>query len=150
MKSTTKRLAAVARRSERYGIDPERWPYGPNIDPEMASRMLDWAEKYGLMLSAPNQECLHWLLKGRCARPTACRQWTWMEQPWMDHPSCWTYQGRPAVLVAQPYGLSDASRSVLAGLNSDKVHVEVRDRGWYGHCTVWVGLWSREVWNQLK
>ena len=114
------------------------WPYGPNVDVTARIRMLDWAEAHDLRLSHGNR-CLHWLRTGRCA-VTTCQ----LDPPhyrWMDHVTTWTRNGKPAVLVAQPYNLDADSFNDLAALSDLGLTVEITRNSWYGHDTTFVGVW---------
>jgi hypothetical protein len=52
----------------------------------------------------------------------------------------------PAVLVSQPYGLSDEDRAALAVLAKEPdLVVEIdEDGGWYGMRTSWVAIWRAD------
>lgn len=130
-----------------------QWPYGPYNYVEARRRMLEWAEAHDLSLSRVTS-CLHWLRRGRCYRFTPYRDnphpdttdhyggYADYAERWLDHVTGWVREGKPAVLVAQPYGLSEQSRSRLAGLDQEPdLRVEIRGDSWYGAGTTFVGVW---------
>lgn len=120
------------------------WPYGPNISVESRGRMLDWAEAYGLRLAHPSHTCLRWLRKGRCM-VAVCDSYR-SHPSWWDHLTTWNRDGKSAVLVSQPYGLTDDDRADLARLDAEPgIHVEIRPDSWYGLGTTFVGVWHAGV-----
>ena len=127
---------ALSARAARIGIRGRfAWPGGVRTDEQRAA-LLDWADLHGVRYSE-HGECLHWLARGRCpaapclARFAACR--------WLDHVTGWTRHGRPAYLVAHPYGLDVDSLRQLGDLEREwGLTARVDGRGWYGHGTVQV------------
>ncbi|MER7331788.1 MULTISPECIES: hypothetical protein [unclassified Micromonospora] len=120
------------------------WPYGPNIDVQSRMEMLSWAEQYGLRRAETRCQNLHWLRKGRCGVQRC--------DPlgrWADHVTRWSRNGRPAVLVAQPYGLSNDQFAQVAALNDEELQVAVDGTGWYGHGTTFVQVWRVDAWNAI-
>ena len=116
------------------------WPYGPNIDVQARIDMLKWAREDGLRLSTG--DCLHWLCTGRCGKRYDIRG---CREGWMDHVTGWNRgKGRnPAVLVSQPYGISAEGKSALHVLGEEPgIRVEVKDSGWYGYGTNFIGVWK--------
>lgn len=142
------RAPAIGIKSDADGL---LWPYGQNIDVETRARMLAWAEAHQLRLGNPGHRCLRWLRKGRCGgivRGDLCREVEGYR--WMDHVTCWIRARKPAVLVSQPYGLGDISRSQLAELDADPaLQVEISTDAWYGHGTTFVGVWRAEAFWDL-
>ncbi len=133
---------------------PERWgrrfafPYGPNIDADMRLRLLAWAVPLHLRLSRVQHACVESVLEGRC-RPSKCGRWRdGLARDgldgWIDHVTLWTRDGRPAVLLAQPYHLSGRDLDLLQGLDvaNPSLAVEVRGSHWYG-----LGAYGVEIWN---
>lgn len=125
------------------------WPYGPNVDVGARQRMVEWAEKKQLRIAYPSYKCIHWLKKGRCGR-RLCR---WPDQNlshWWDHATAWTYKGKPAVIVSQPYQLGKDGQQELAKLAEDPdLYVEVQPESWYGHGTIFIGIYRRDYLEAL-
>lgn len=123
------------------GITDDRWPYGPNINPQARRALVDWATAHRLRYS-PRGRCLHWITTGRCAVQACDRNRA--RRQWMDHVTGWTRAGRPAVLVAQPYAITGASIDALAEIDrTDGLDVVISGTGWYGHGTTFVGIWAQ-------
>lgn len=120
------------------------WPYGPDIDVRMRVLMLTWAENHGLALALPRHRCLDWLQKGRCAK-RVCHGLAsgGMVERWADHVTTWTHDGRPAVLVSQPYYLDAEIEERLHEVAAERgLYPEIdRAGGWYGLGTTWIALW---------
>src|SRR5690349_4271913 len=116
------------------------WPYGPNIDVPTRERMLQWAEGHGVSLADTRCQGLHWLRVGRCGVSRCTRLGSWM-----DHVTRWKRNGKPALLVAQPYGLGREDLRDLDQLAlDDDLYLFVGGRPWYGHGTVLVEVWNGE------
>lgn len=142
-------LADIARRARSVGVRSESgWPYGPNVHVGMRLALLDWAEEHRLTLVPhPHRRCPSWLRTGGCRARRACgHHETRIDPGWTDHPSAWLRNGRPAVLVAQPYpyGIQGPDVDELAALDADPaLRVEVSPPGasWYGFDTWFVRVW---------
>lgn len=105
-------------------------------------RRTEWAEHLNLTESGTRCRGLHWLKTGRC-HASSC-------QPlgFMDHTTQWNRDGRPALVLTQPYptvGLEDA----LAELRADpELRVVVQDPSpWYGNGTVGVLIWRADAYR---
>jgi hypothetical protein len=76
---------------------------------EQDERRKQWAAKRGLRLAEPGPRqpwvCLHWIAHGRCDEEW-CREGRG-DHHWMDHTTGWTKDGKPALLLCQPYHLGD-------------------------------------------
>lgn len=147
-----RRAARVNVGGSPHGTTGGAWPYGPNISLPSRAALLDWAEPLGLRYS-PRARCLHWIARGRCAVQECCAgRW---HHRWMDHASGWTRDGRPAVLAAQPYGVtSDDLARVAADLSLDvrvghrpldvatpaMTNADPQRTGWYGHGTTFIEI----------
>lgn len=118
------------------GITGSRgWPYGPNIDHQARRELVDWATQHRLRYSRTGR-CLDWLRTGRCPRDHIHSR-----GGWADHVTGWTRDGQPAVLVAQPYGISGDSLTDLAELDRSGLDVRINGTGWYGHGTTFITIW---------
>lgn len=118
----------------------ESWPYGPNVNHQARIELVEWAEREGLVW-APGQDCLRWLAKGRCSG--ACST-AYGPRRWRDHVSCWTRDGKAAVLVSQPYGLSNMARAQMDSEARERgLEVAVLPTGWYGHGTTFIQFTRR-------
>lgn len=121
------------------------WPYGPNIDVAARVRLLAWLEEHDLTRANPSYGgCVHWLLTGRCGR-WECGGRGRRERAWFDHVTAWNHRGRPAVLVAQPYWITEEDKEQLALVNDERVQVEIRPDSWYGYGTWFIGLWRTSL-----
>lgn len=128
------------------------WPYGANICGDTRTRLVRWAHQHGYRLAAPNRPCLHWLTgqKRRCGglrHPQGPKHpgslLTTDMRSALDHPTFWTDRdGRPALLLAQPYHVD---RDVLDTIEVDwPIDVTVTDESpWYGFTTKGVFLAPR-------
>lgn len=129
------------RRARRIGIRNDGWPYGPNIHVPARVALLDWAETERVRYS-PRGRCLHWISRGRCA-VSVCDEHR-QRHSWMDHVTGWTRDGKPAVLVAQPYHVSATERMELTRIGVEwNLDVRVATTGWYGFDTRFVELRPR-------
>lgn len=131
-------LADLDRRAAGVGVKDGLWPYGPNIDVESRARMVEWAEAEGYKLATPRAQCLHWLVGKQ--RHCVARQdhyhhdgqidrWTMGA---LDHPTMWTRDGKPALILGQPYHSPPEgwAEEITAAW---PVHVEVAESApWYG------------------
>lgn len=63
-----------------------------------------------------------------------------------DHFTHWkTRDGKRAVLVVQPYNVTDAGKALLDQWNErEDVQVEIRKDSWYGHGTTFIGIWNAQ------
>ncbi|OLM08331.1 hypothetical protein Ae505Ps2_6235 [Pseudonocardia sp. Ae505_Ps2] len=128
--------AELQRRIKAVGI-ADHWPYGAN-NPETRDRLLDWAEPLQLRYSEAGT-CLHWIAKGRCAVQT-CQEHA-RSRSWLDHVSGWTRSGKPALLVAQPYGLDqDQLRDILGAAEQFGLEPRIDGTGWYGNGSTFLSL----------
>lgn len=136
-------VAELDAQAATIGIDASNpWPYGPNVDVPSRQAMLEWAGKRGLRLS-PRGRCLRWLRRGRCVDTAyvACNE------TWHDHVTGWNRDGRAAVLVSQPYGISDGAVRELGSIAADaSLYVNVSAHSWYGHGTVLIEVWREDAW----
>ena len=139
-------MKGLATRGRACGIVGGRWPYGANVDMESRERLVGWAETLGLVLARPSHKCLTWVREGRC-RARICGL---HGGPW-DHISCWKYDGKPALLLAQPYGVDGSDIPELAPLIADPhISISIVGDNWYGHGTVGVEVWNRSVRRQVS
>lgn len=110
-----------------------RLPYG--VDDDNRERFTAWLKGRGLRLSH-SPLCLHWIAHGRCSAGW-CRENHNLHH-WMDHISGWTKDGKPALLLCQPYPPVNvrevAAVAVRFGLNA------FISNGWYGHGSIAVEL----------
>jgi hypothetical protein len=151
----------INNRARAIGIQSEAsWPYGPNSNADMRLALLGWAEHYKLRMSTgfsrhrwftcygydqsrsgKNHDIYGETYNGLCCR-----------RRWFDHVTCWNRDGKPALILAQPYSLSDADTCDLRELRQAE-YVTVRlDVGWYaaGGCSTFaIEVWSRRVWNDI-
>lgn len=138
--------AELARRANRI-VGSHGWPYGAANDARVQQRMVDWAEGRKLKLSGSHCHELHWLRAGHCSPP--CSGITERLGGWADHVTRWTRNGKPAVLLAQPYSLDDDDLVVLGGLTSaDDITIIVHATGWYGYGTTTVEVWNTKIWTE--
>lgn len=137
---------ALSVRARAIGIrDDESWPYGPNIDAQSRLECLCWAEAYKLKLSHVTP-CLHWLTKGRCGVAVCGQNQAKAGFEWVDHVTGWTRGGKPAVLVAHPYGLFAQDIAALSELTqAHGLWLFINGTGWYGHGTTFVQLWRQPM-----
>lgn len=69
---------------------------------------------------------------------------------WMDHVTRWNRGGEPALILAQPYGLSGEDVAEVGQLAADEgLHVSVDARGWYGWGTVAVEVWDADAYETM-
>jgi hypothetical protein len=121
------------------------WPYGAD-DEATQAKLTEWAKAHKLRY-APNAHCLHWIAKGRCS-VSLCRE-NRSEHHWMDHVSGWTRDGKPAVLLCQPYNLYAADLADLVRVYEQfGLDVRIHGGGWYGHGTVCIELCKRQEQQQ--
>lgn len=136
-------VAQLDKRAAKIGIKPDDWPYGANIDVVARQNLLEWAEHYELRPSRTTCGGVCWLRSGRCQR-SDCHSG---KPDWMDHLTWWTRRGKPALLLAQPYGLEASQLRPL--LDDDSLHVLVHARGWYGWGTVAIEIWRKDVHDEM-
>lgn len=119
------------------------WPYGPNVSIQSRIDLIAWAEPLGVKLSASRCEGLHWLRKGVCQH-SMCDGF-----PWMDHTTRWNLDGKPALVLTQPYNSAERQRELMGDLLEDnELHVEIKP-GWYGHGTIGAFVWRADVYRSL-
>lgn len=97
----------VATDPTRVGIRRGFWPYGPNICQDSRNKLVEWALHEGLQIATPSARCIHWLT-GEARRCRALQDrfghdGVIDQMPEMDHPTFWTRDGEPALILAQPY-----------------------------------------------
>lgn len=120
------------------GTDRGNWPYGANLCQVSRNRLVDWALAEGLRLTAePSTRCLHWVTgdrsQCRTARGHRDRCFDVRREAALDHPTWWTRDGKPALILAQPYhqptlGWVEQTRAEWG------VDIEVTvDGPWYGY-----------------
>lgn len=133
----------LERRARAIGVT-DIWPYGAHT-PVVRAALLDWAEDLGVRLAGARRRCLHWISVGRCGVGD-CRENRGLH-PWMDHVTCWNRNGTAAVLLAQPYQLTDDDHTDLAHI-ADRFGLDVLldAPGWYGHGTTAVQLRRPSAW----
>jgi hypothetical protein len=137
----------------RQAVGMEQWPYGIREGPQQ-EKMLEWAERNHLRFSDTNRICVHWLLAGRANYIARRYTKTGSEisdsihysschhSYGFDHVTCWTRDGKPAVLVSQPYHISDENMKMLKALEHDGLTVQIHKDGWYGSQTLCVEIWA--------
>jgi hypothetical protein len=142
---------SLTARARAIGIVGDNWPYGANLGHNESSEadhgvrcaVVDWAEARKLRHSRAGR-CLHWIATGRCAEDWCKANAT--KHRWMDHVSGWTRDGKPAVLVCQPYGVHDESlRDILRVADEYQLEAHIDGTGWYGHGTTFIALSPRET-----
>jgi hypothetical protein len=131
------------------------WPYGPNIDVPSRLAMVGWAEGLGLRRATGQQlNCVCWPTSNRRSRCECGLGETAYGKPdhiW-DHVTHWKHRdGGRAVIVLQPYNVTDTGRAILDRWNTrEDVHIEIRDNAWYGHGTTFIGIWNARLAPQGK
>jgi hypothetical protein len=138
----------------RREIGMEEWPYGVD-EVRQQEKLIGWVGGYGLRFADTNRRCVHWLITGRSddiAGRYTPRGTEFDDQvhvtgscgePYgFDHVTCWTYKGKPAVLVYQPYNLDEDNLKMLGALDRHGLEVHVDGRGWYGGGTICVEIWG--------
>src|SRR5699024_2715250 len=149
------RIAYLDKQAPSVGVKDGEWHYGPNIHLAAREGMVVWAKRHGVKW-AHRKGCIHWLLTGRCT-DTGCLYKcsrglgdlrvdgvaVSTQSSWMDHVTTWSRGGKPAALVAQPYGVNDRDRRALTALGTKRgLRVEIDDAGgWYGAGTTWIAIW---------
>lgn len=124
------------------------WPYGAH-EVETQARLLKWLETEDLrwVRKGPHYHdggCFRWVRLGYC-RKTECGESTRSFRDfWVDHVSYWRSPDKKRwVLVAQPYQrVEDAIEDTRWIRGEPGIRLEVRGDSWYGHSTVFVGLWG--------
>jgi hypothetical protein len=143
---------ALTARGRKLGI--EEWPYG--IDSLTArEKMIEWAERHDLRYAETiGRQCPHWLIRNN-SRNVARRfskRGSFLHDNTdhsecsklyhLDHVTAWLHNGKPEVVVSQPYNLEAYHLANLGALEQLDLKVMVHGRGWYGHGTVCVEIWS--------
>jgi hypothetical protein len=151
-------MTGINARARAIGIKTQdSWPYGPNVNVDMRLALLGWAEHYRLTI-ATGYRHKRFLCYGRNSDGKkhdiyaetygglCCRR------GWFDHVTCWNRNGKPALILSQPYSLCDSDIFDLRELRK-RDHVIFRlDVGWYaagGVSTFAIEVWSRQVWEQI-
>jgi len=135
--------AAELDRRSKITLGAHGWPYGPNVSIPSRRALLDWAEGNRLRLAGGS--CLHWLRKGQCSSCVGNREF------WLDHVTGWARNGKPAVLIAQPYGVSEQSIADLAQLAVDPaLMVRIDGTGWYGVGTTFIQVWRADALPETR
>ncbi|MGW6502947.1 hypothetical protein [Nonomuraea angiospora] len=127
------------------------WPYGPNIDLTSRVRLVNWAKKHGLKVARHDAPlCLKWLENGRCRGCDV--KGPGHDEFRLDHMSGWTRNGRPAVIINHPYFVTDRDFELLATAVRDHpgLRVSMPGFGWYGHATVQVEVWNKDVEDEAE
>jgi hypothetical protein len=121
------------------------WPYGANIDIQSRRSLVEWAGYHALKLSGTQCTALHWVLKGQCSGPPECGDVRQLGR-WMDHFTYWSHLGKPALLLAQPYGIGSEGLLSLARVAArEELTVRIRAGHWYGHGTVGIEIWRTDI-----
>lgn len=135
------RLADIDQRAEK--VLHRGWPYGPDLSIQARIDLVEWAEPLGVKLSGSRCEGLHWLRKGACHH-NLCNRY-----PWMDHTTRWNLDGKPALVLTQPYKSAERQREMMGDLLEDnELHVEIKP-GWYGYGTIGAFVWRADVYRSL-
>jgi hypothetical protein len=145
---------ALKARGRKLGI--EEWPYGVD-SPIEKQKMLEWAEHYGLTYADGGRRCPHWLIRNdsRDVAGRYSKRGSFLYEN-LDHSECsklydldhvtlWLHNGKPEVVVSQPYNLEGYHLGHLSALEEQLgLRVRVSGRGWYGHGTVFVEIWAAD------
>jgi hypothetical protein len=122
-------------------IPNNNWPGGchrAKEDAEAQRNLLTWARRNNLRY-AEHGRCLHWLAKGRCAADYC--DLCYGRFDWLDHATGWTRDGKPYVLLGQPYSLSiEGLREIIACADQFNLNISINGRDWYGHGTIAIEL----------
>jgi hypothetical protein len=131
-------------------IPNDNWPNGTSCDAEARRKLLEWARHKGLRYSNRGH-CLPWLAKGRCTHPGYCDV-AHRGGDWLDHITAWTRNGKPALLLSQPYGpLNNGHlQEILARAAEFGLAVKIHGDGWYGCGTTAIEFWQREQLASLE
>ena len=144
---------ALTARGRNLGI--EEWPYGVD-SPAKQEQMLKWAEKHKLTYADGGTRCPHWLIRndsrdiaGRYSKRGSFlydnRDHSECGRLYdLDHVTLWMHNGKPEVLVSQPYTLQGYHLGNLAALEEQDLKVVIHGHGWYGHGTVCVEIWASD------
>jgi hypothetical protein len=121
-----------------------KWPYGADIDVGSRQRLVGRAQRYGLKLAKTSCSGLHWLDGERCPSG-GCHGGLGR---WADHVTRWTFDGRPALLLAQPYSINNDHLITLGALAArDDLDVHVGNHSWYGYRTIEVAVWRANAFT---
>ncbi|MCD0445798.1 D-lyxose/D-mannose family sugar isomerase [Glycomyces sp. A-F 0318] len=132
----------------RDDADQLRWPASANTDVQARTALTTWAESHRLRRSQgqPVLHCVCWPTSHRRSRCECGHNGTqfYLCDATFGHLTHWsTPAGERAVLVYQPYQITDAGRAILDEWNArNDVHIEIRDDAWYGHGTTFIGIWN--------
>jgi hypothetical protein len=123
--------------ARKIALDIVHWPYGANAGSDVVKTrlaLLDWAEARKVKLSRADP-CLRWIKTGKSYYDGGH-----LYHPWMDHLTAWTRNGKPAILLAQPYHLCPDDLRHLASLEASGLDISIHGRGWYGYGTVCIEI----------
>lgn len=118
------------------------WPTGPRADVMARRALVEWAFIRNLRYAPGQHLCPGWLRNGRCQGPS-CPGTTTMG--WRDHGTAWTRDGRPALLLGQPYALTSADARGLRALDN-AFEVEITTAPWYPRASANVCCLGVYVW----
>lgn len=145
---------ALTTRARKLGI--EEWPYGVD-SPTAKQKMLEWAERHELTYADGGRRCPHWLVRND-SRDVASRyskrgsflyddadHSECSRKYHLDHVTLWLHNGKPEVLISQPYNLEGYHLGHLSALEEELgLRVSVSGEGWYGYGTVFVEIWATD------
>lgn len=152
-KALTLGLQLLKHRSEWH--TDYAWPLGPFNNLVGREQLIRWALKNKLTLSKRMTVCFHVLLFGRCSSsecvcygdrygiPSLNEAGGYdLDPSWMDHVTLWERDGKPVVLVNQPYlDMATARRFLQLDRDSSPLCVEVRKEGWYRLGSCFIAVW---------
>lgn len=72
-----------------------------------------------------------------------------MSDRWWDHVTAWNYNGKPALLVSQPYQLysGKAFKELAMLANDPDLGVSVYGNSWYGNGTIYIEIYRKDYLN---
>lgn len=69
---------------------------------------------------------------------------------WEDHTSLWLYEGKPAVYVAQPYGLEDDQFAKIEQVRKEHgLYVRMSANSWHYTGAIRIEVWASEEMDRL-
>jgi hypothetical protein len=133
------------KRAAAVGIVAASWPFGPAVgheprtdEPCPRCEVVAWAEWRHLRYCETGT-CLHWLARGRCGVRVCLENAT--NYRWMANSTGWTRNGKPHLLVCQPFGLGfEGLREIVAAAERFDLDVQIGGTGWYGYHTTFIEL----------